>query len=213
MQIREGLQRFWAAKAEKHPGLPPFGRLWGLAEYQNRSLAGRLSGDDLLDLFIDATLYCLDRFDENHPPRQGVCRRSPGDRFTYYFGRKLAWGIRTALRARKRRRRDRGRFRGPRSDRYETVPQPKTKTPLLQLVHRAMDRVDAGDADLVRQRYWLGQSWKAIAQECGFTSRFQARRKLRAVEATLRDLVEGELKDALVHAQDDFEAVKAALAA
>jgi hypothetical protein len=168
----------------------------------------------LFDVFLEAALYCLKRFDEAHPPNQGMCRRTPADRFTFFFGRKLAWEMRTALRVRRRKhRRDRGRYRGPRADTYENAPQPRTKTPLLQLVHRNLGHVDAGDADLLRRRYWQGQTWQVIAQECGFTNRFQARRRVQHAQARLRALLEGELKDALVHAQDDFDAARAALAA
>jgi hypothetical protein len=214
MKVLEVFERLWAREEQRRPGLPGFRRLWGLAEHQNRSRGNRLAEDDLLDVFMDAALYCLTRFDESHPPNQGLCRRTPADRFTYFFGRKVAWEMRTALRLRRRKhRRDRGRYRGPRADRYENAPQPRSKTPLLQMVHRNLGHVDTGDADLLRRRFWEGQTWKVIARECGFTNRFQARRRVRHAEARMRALLEGELQDALVHAQDDFDVVRAVLAA
>jgi hypothetical protein len=210
------LERDWYLPLRQQHGLPPLSRLWGLAQHlRDRWLARKLSDDDLFALVAETLWYCVQRFDEHHPPRKGLCRLGTQDRFSSYFGRKLAWELKSLLRSRKRRRRPRplGRYRGPRADRYQNVPQPRSKAAMFQLLHRAMGQLDRGDQDLVERRFWGRATWEDIAVEFGLSSRFQAARRVEQAQDRLKSLVLEELQDAVVGAEDDFNAVGAVLAA
>jgi hypothetical protein len=190
-------------------------RLWALAQYLRARTLRRLPDDELRDLVVEAVLYCVDKFKERHPPREGLCRQTTEDRFTFFFGRKLAWKLEDHRRWMRRGRLPPGDsiYRGPRGDRHDTARQRRSPTALLSLVHRAIARLDADDATLLGLRVWEGATWGRLAAMHGFSSRFQAKRKLDRVYRQLRDLVLEELQDVVVQAEDDFDAVGAALAA
>src|SRR5579884_4542815 len=89
----------WYRELQNEKGLPPLTRLWGLALYQRNNLLGRRFNDeDLADVAIESILYCVKQFDERHPPKEGLCRRTVEDRFAFFFGRKLDWELKTVLR-------------------------------------------------------------------------------------------------------------------
>ena len=213
LKILAGFEQLWAREVRTRHGLPPFGRLLGLGRHKNRTRGNRLTDDELFDLVVDAVLYCLGKFDEQHPPNEGVCRRGTEDRFVYFVGRKLDWDMNTLLRSRKKHKREYGRYRGPRADRYENAAQPRSKAAMLQLVHLAMGRLDPGDRALLVRRHWGQLSWKDIAAEFGMSSRFQAARRVEQVQIRLQGLILEELGAAVVGVEDDFDAAGAALAA
>src|SRR5262249_4597434 len=103
---------------QRRLGLPPLSRLWAIAQYQRNHRLARLADDDLLDLVVETLVYCVERFDEQHPPKEGLCRRGTDDRFTYFFTRKLIWELTSIQRGARelKRKRERGRFRGPRAE-------------------------------------------------------------------------------------------------
>ncbi len=212
MQLLGRLEREWYHALLQQHSLPSFNRLWGLAQYlRDRRLGRKLPDTALFGLVTESLIYCVGRFDERHPPKKGPQRRSIQDRFTSYFARKLKWAMNDMRRAGKKKRvRDAGRYRGPRADRYEHAVQPKCRTNLFKLLQRAMRHLDAGEIDLLTRRFWAASSWTQIAAECGFTSRFQAQRRFKEVEAKLRAFVCDELRDTVVHAEDDFGVVELA---
>src|SRR5437763_17050569 len=99
-----GLERAWYHSLQQQHGLPPLNRLLSLAKHlRDRWMFRKFSDDELFALVAETLHYCVKRFDEYHPPREGVCRLGTQDRFSFFFARKLAWELKGILRSGKRR--------------------------------------------------------------------------------------------------------------
>src|SRR5262249_41025718 len=129
----------WYEQARVQKGLPPLGRLWGLAGHlRDKNCPRKVSDAELFALTAATLRYCAGRFDPERMPKQGMPRLDAADRFVRFFGRALAWRLRDY---RKRLRRQNGprrgdiAYRGPRGDEYEAARKPRCKTALLEAVH------------------------------------------------------------------------------
>src|SRR5258708_7076223 len=93
VQILGQLEDWYRDLQMKH-GLPPLSRLWGLAEHHRSRILGRTPpGHELLGSAVGVLLYSARKFDDRPPPREGLCRQTTENRFTSFFGRKLAWEL------------------------------------------------------------------------------------------------------------------------
>jgi hypothetical protein len=200
----EQFDKQWYRQVQARLGLPSLNRLWGLAcTLRDLKLGKKTVSDDDLTSFVGEALFsCVNCFDEQHPPKEGLCRRSTEDRFTHFFGRKLSWMLRDHKRKLKRERLRKGdsSFGGPRGDTYGSARQPKSRTVLFESLHQAMNQLDETEAKLLALRYWK----KASFDDMGFANRFKASRELKRVQAKLRKSVTDELASTVTQYEDDL---------
>jgi hypothetical protein len=207
--------QWWQGETQARRGMPAFARLWGLAVHErDRQLRGKVSDSELFELVVTTLLYCARHFDEEHPPKTGLCRARDEDRFVWFFARKLGWELQDHRRRLRRERalRGDGRYRGPRGEEYEAARQPKSRSALLEMVHRALGRLDENERDLLDLRYWQGAAYEDLAAKMGLNNRFKASREVDRVQAKLRGLVLAEVKDATLLYEDDLGPLQAVAA-